>query len=411
MNLRKDADYIIANTIRDNLPDIAVKRAIEEKIKGNGNLYLVAIGKAAWHMAKAAKEGLSDKIKEGVVITKYNHVKGELGQIRCFEGGHPIPDENSVKATKEAEKLISTLKEEDTVLFLVSGGGSALFEDPEVELEELENITKQMLACGASIVEMNSIRKRLSKVKGGKFAKMCEPAKVYSIVLSDILGDPLDMIASGPAYMDSSTSKQAIAIVDKYNLKLSDKAKDAIKKETPKHLSNVETTVSGSVKALCNSAKIYCEELGYETQILTDSLCCEAKDAGSFLASIGKTYEHKGKKAFIVGGETIVHLKGKGKGGRNQEFALSAAEIIDGCKNIAVFSVGSDGTDGPTDAAGGYVDGSTCGKLRQKGIEIYRVLENNDAYHALEQVDGLVMTGPTGTNVNDFAVVLIEEII
>ncbi len=410
MKLRKDADYIISNTIQDNLPDIAVKRAIEQ-MKGCGNIYLVAIGKAAWHMARAARESLSGKIKDGVVITKYNHVEGALGQIRCFEGGHPIPDENSVKATKKAEELISNLTEEDRVLFLVSGGGSALFEDPEVELEELEHITKQMLACGASIVEMNSIRKRLSKVKGGKFAKMCEPAKVYSIVLSDILGDPLDMIASGPAYTDSSTSEEAAAIVNKYNLKLSETAKEAIKKETPKNLSNVETVVSGSVKALCNSAKVYCEELGYETQILTDSLCCEAKDAGSFLASIGKTYEHKGKKAFIVGGETIVHLKGNGKGGRNQEFALSAAEIIDGCKNVAIFSVGSDGTDGPTDAAGGYVDGSTCKKLREKDIEIYQVLENNDAYHALEKVDGLVITGPTGTNVNDFAVVLIDEIL
>lgn len=408
MKLRKDADYIITNTIQDNLPDVAVKRAIEE-MKISGNVYLVAIGKAAWHMAKAARESLSDKIKDGVVITKYDHVKENLEQIRCFEGGHPIPDENSIKGTKEAEKLISSLTEEDTVLFLVSGGGSALFEDPEVKLEELEDITKQMLACGASIVEMNTIRKRLSKVKGGKFAKMCEPAKVYSIVLSDVLGDPLDMIASGPAYTDHSTSEEAAAIVKKYNLKLSETAKDAIKKETPKNLSNVVTAVSGSVKALCNSAKRYCEELGYEAQILTDSLCCEAKDAGSFLASIGKTYEQKGKKAFIVGGETIVHLKGKGKGGRNQEFALSAAEIIDGCKNVAIFSVGSDGTDGPTDAAGGYVDGSTCEKLRQKGMEIYEVLENNDAYHALEQVDGLVITGPTGTNVNDFAVVLIED--
>ncbi len=408
MNLRKDADYIITNTIQDNLPDIAVKRAIEE-MEIDGNVYLVAIGKAAWHMAKAAKESLVEKIKDGVVITKYNHVKGKLGQIRCFEGGHPIPDENSVKGTREAEKLISALKEEDTVLFLVSGGGSALFEDPEVELEELEHITQQMLACGASIVEMNTIRKRLSKVKGGKFAKMCEPAKVYSIVLSDILGDPLDMIASGPASVDCSTSAQAREIVEKYHISLSEKAKEAIESETPKALSNVATTVSGSVRALCNSAKVFCETLGYEAEILTDALCCEAKDAGSFLASIGKTYESKGKKAFIVGGETIVHLKGNGKGGRNQEFALSAAEGIAGCKNLAVFSVGSDGTDGPTDAAGGYVDGFTCEKLRQKGIEIYQVLENNDAYHALEQVDGLVMTGPTGTNVNDFAVVLIGE--
>ena len=214
MNLREDANYIIKHTIDDNMPDVAVKRAIKE-MDIQGDVRLVAIGKAAWQMAKAAKEALSDSIKDGVVVTKYDHVKGDLGQIRCFEGGHPVPDINSVKGTKEAEELISSLTKDDKVLFLVSGGGSALFEDPEVKLEELEDITKQMLSCGASIVEMNIIRKRLSKVKGGKFAKMCEPAQVYSIVLSDIIGDPLDMIASGPAYIDSSTSQQAEEIVKK----------------------------------------------------------------------------------------------------------------------------------------------------------------------------------------------------
>ena len=407
MNLREDANYIIKHTIEDNMPDVAVKRAIKE-MDIHGDVYLVAIGKAAWQMAKAANEVLSGSITDGVVVTKYDHVKGNLGNIRCFEGGHPLPDKNGVKGTKEAEKLISSLTKEDKVLFLVSGGGSALFEDPEVELEELEDITKQMLSCGASIVEMNIIRKRLSKVKGGKFAKMCEPAQVYSIVLSDIIGDPLDMIASGPAYIDSSTSQQVEEIVKKYNLKFSDKAMEALKKETPEELTNVVTNISGSVRALCSSAKAFCEKLGYEAEILTDCLCCEAKEAGSFLASIGKTYKDKGKKAFIAGGETIVCLKGNGKGGRNQEIALSAADIIAGVDNVAIFSFGSDGTDGPTDAAGGYVDGTTKYKLLRQGVEIYDVLENNDAYSALKKVDGLIITGPTGTNVNDVAVVLIK---
>lgn len=256
-------------------------------------------------------------------------------------------------------------------------------------------------------MEMNTIRKRLSAVKGGRFAQHCAPARVFSIVLSDILGDPLDMIASGPAVPDSSTCAQALAIAEKYHLNLSEQAKALLAQETPKALDNVTTQITGSVRELCTAAAKACRELGYEPILLTDRLCCEAKEAGSFLSAIARTHAGQGKKlAFIAGGETVVHLTGKGLGGRNQELALAAAPALAG-QNAAVFSVGSDGTDGPTDAAGGYVDGDTAAALAAAGRNVFDTLQNNDAYHALQAVDGLIITGATGTNVNDVAVVLI----
>ena len=342
------------------------------------------------------------------MVTKYDHVKGEIPGIVCCEAGHPVPDENSFNATKKALELVEPLGAEDTVLFLLSGGGSALFESPLISGEELQDITKQLLACGADIVEINTIRKRLSGVKGGRFAQAASPAKVYSIVLSDILGDPLDMIASGPAVPDTSTCEQALEIADRYGLKLSDTARELLGKETPKALDNVTSVITGSVRELCTAAANAAKTLGYEPVILTDMLSCEARDAGSFLSSIAISHTKDSKKlAYIAGGETVVHLKGTGKGGRNQELALSAAIGLCGLKNAAVFSVGSDGTDGPTDAAGGYADGETVGDLKAKGMKISEYLDNNDAYNALKAVDGLIVTGPTGTNVNDVAVLLI----
>ena len=217
------------------------------------------------------------------------------------------------------------------------------------------------------------------------------------------------MIASGPACADTSTCVEARAIAEKYQLKLSGAARQLLDHETPKMLDNVDTQITGSVRELCSAAAAACKELGYEPTVLTDQLCCQAKEAGSFLASIAKTYILSGKKlAFIAGGETVVQLTGKGKGGRNQELALAAAAGIDGLSGVAVFSVGSDGTDGPTDAAGGYVDGETATALRTRGIDIFSVLQDNDAFHALEKAGGLIYTGPTGTNVNDVAVVLID---
>ena len=406
--MRQVAEVIIRESLAQVLPDAAVKKALEGK-RFPGKVILVAAGKAAWQMANAAYEILGTAIDSGIVITKYDHVKGAIGNLICREAGHPIPDENGFQATQEAVNLVSSLQPEDTVLFLLSGGGSALFELPLVSGEELQDITSQLLASGADIVQINTIRKRLSKVKGGRFAQIAAPARVFAVVLSDIIGDPLDMIASGPAYPDSSTCEDALKIAQRYDLRLSAATEALLRQETPKEITNVETAVTGSVRQLCRAAEKSCQALGYETTILTDTLSCQAKDAGLWLSRIARENAGQGKKmAFIAGGETVVKLTGSGKGGRNQELALAAAPGIAGL-NVAIFSVGSDGTDGPTDAAGGYVDGDTADALKKCGVNIEAVLAENDAYHALEKVGGLIKIGPTGTNVNDVAVVLINE--
>jgi len=407
--MRQDALLIIQRAIRDVLPDEAVFRALKDR-RFIGRLYLVAAGKAAWQMANAAYTCLGDCFESGVVITKYDHVKGPIGNFSCYEAGHPVPDENSFRATQAAIDLVRGVTEEDTVLFLLSGGGSALFEKPLVSGEELQDITAQLLASGADIVEMNTIRKRLSAVKGGRFAQLCAPARVFSVVLSDILGDPLDMIASGPTYPDQSTCAQAVQIAKQYGLHLSERAWELLQIETPKTLDRVEAQITGSVRELCCAAEQVCLELGYTPVLLTDRLNCEARHAGSFLASVATSHCADGKSlAFLAGGETVVRLTGHGKGGRNQELALAAAEGISGLDNVVIISVGSDGTDGPTDAAGGLVDGETEAILKKQGISIRQVLAENDAYHALQKADGLVITGPTGTNVNDLALVLIRS--
>lgn len=406
--LRNHADQIVKEAIAAVQPDAAVQRALAS-MQFSGRVLLVAAGKAAWQMAKAASDCLGSRIENGVVVTKYGHVKEKIANFSCFEAGHPVPDENSFRGTQAALDLISKLTEKDTVLFLLSGGGSALFEKPLVPAEELQNITGQLLACGADIVEINTIRKRLSAVKGGRFAQLCRPARVEAVILSDILGDPLDMIASGPSCPDTATSEDAWRIQRKYALTMSEEALKLLDMETPKTLDNVHTQINGSVRELCGAAARECERLGYESVLLTDQLCCQAKEAGSFLASIAKTHARDGKAlAFIAGGETVVKLTGKGLGGRNQEIALAAAAGISGLPNAAVFSVGSDGTDGPTDAAGGYADGDTCRELMKHGLSIDGVLQDNDAYHALQKTGGLIFTGPTGTNVNDVAIALLR---
>lgn len=407
-NLRKDAEQIICRALRAVQPDAAVRRTLESYTSGKGRCILVAIGKAAWQMAKAAVDTLG-RVDGGIVITKYGHSKGDIPGLLCLEAGHPVPDEGSFSATEKALELTGSLSADDTVIFLISGGGSALFELPLIPGDELAGITRQLLARGADIVEINCIRKRLSAVKGGRFALHCAPARVLSIVLSDVLGDPLDSIASGPAYPDGSDCAMARAIAEKYALELSDKARALLDVETPKSLDNVETHINGSVRELCAAAAEAASELGYEPLYLTDRLSCEAREAGRFLAAIARSHAEGGKSlAFIAGGETVVHLTGSGLGGRNQELALAACEGIAGLNNAAVFSLGSDGTDGPTDAAGGYVDGGSLAALKSHGLELHKVLRDNDAYHALKAIGGLIITGPTGTNVNDVSIALIK---
>lgn len=406
--LRRDAEAVVRAAIDAVRPDAAVRRALA-RIALAEDLYLAAVGKAGWQMASAAVRYLDRPLRRGIVLTKYGHVMGDIPGVICREAGHPVPDEGSFRGARDILEMTRGLRAEDTVLFLLSGGGSALFEAPLIPPEELQDVTGQLLACGADIVEMNTIRKRLSAVKGGRFAQWCDPARVEAVILSDIVGDPLDMIASGPAAADPSTCAQAREIVRKYRLRLSPAALECLDRETPKTVENVHTQVIGSVRELCRAAAAKCEALGYRPQILTDRLDGEAREAGAMLArKVKEVPPGTGRTALIAGGETVVHLTGNGLGGRNQELALAAAEELRGVRNAALISVGSDGTDGPTDAAGGYADGGTFDALLRRGVHIADVLRNNDAYHALDAVDCLIRTGPTGTNVNDVTVALID---
>ena len=400
--LREDAKYIYTRAIEAVLPDEAVRRALDGA-DFPGRVILVAAGKAAWRMASAAVSALGERIDTGIVITKYGHAQGTIPGVVCREAGHPVPDENSFSAAREALALTENLTADDTVLFLLSGGGSALFESPLVSGAELQDITAQLLACGADIVEINTIRKRLSAVKGGRFARHCAPAHVFAVILSDIVGDPVDMIASGPVSPDSSTCADALAAAEKYALRLSDTARGLLAQETPKTADNV------TVRELCAAAPKACRDLGYTPEILTDCEQGVAREVGARLGALARENASCGTpRAFILGGETVVRLTGNGKGGRNQELPLAAAAEIAGAENVVVFSVGSDGTDGPTDAAGGLADGGTVERLAAAGKTVADVLQNNDAYHVLRDTGDLIITGPTGTNVNDFAAALVR---
>ncbi len=412
--MREDATTIIKESILAVLPDVAVKRALGNRKFGE-NLVLIAIGKAAWNMARAAKDSLGASVGSGVVITKYGHSGGPIESCEIVEAGHPLPDENSVRGTMKVLEMTSGLTQDDQVIFLISGGGSSLFEKPleGVSLEEMMDLTRQLLGCGAGIVEINTLRKHLSAVKGGRFALQCS-AKIYALILSDVVGDKLDAIASGPTMPDLTTSEDAFRILTKYNISISKNLVEAMGKETPKSIDNCETVVVGNVTDMCLAAAESAGKLGYTTTIMSTSIECEAREMGKILAS--KALEIKiaavdGSApklpcAFLYGGETIVRLTGNGKGGRNQEVALAAALEIEGMEDVVVFSLGSDGTDGPTDAAGGMVDGRSVAKMLAHSIFPAGCLANNDSYPALEASGDLIMTGPTGTNVNDLMVVL-----
>ena len=406
-SLRMDAERIARSAIEAVKPDEAVRRALKNTVLSE-RVYLVAVGKAAWQMAAAAVQVMERPLQGGIVITKYGHSMGDLAGIRIFEAGHPVPDENSYRATEAVLDMTAELTEGDTVLFLLSGGGSALFEKPLVKPEVLQQVTEILLRGGAQITEINTVRKRLSGVKGGRFAAHCTPAKIEAVILSDVLGDPVDVIASGPAAADSATTAEAKRIARKYALDKDPEVAKLLEVETPKSVPNVRTQIIGSVRQLCAAAEKVAKELGYECIFLSDCLSGEAADTGREMAQELKQYAGSGRRiALLAGGETVVHVKGTGLGGRNQELALAAAQVLEGIPGAALISVGSDGTDGPTDAAGGYADTDTVAQLQEKGMDVQAYLDNNDAYHALDAIGNLIFTGPTGTNVNDLTVGLI----
>lgn len=404
--MREDAYKIIKETLADCLPDKAVRDSLN-KLELSGKVYVAAIGKAAWVMAKTAADFLGNRLETGIIITKYEHSRGALDKFEIIEAGHPTPDENSILGAKRAIDLIREVDEGDTVLLLLSGGGSSLVElpMPGLTLSDIQGVTKQLLFCGAGITEINVLRKKLSAMKGGKFAAYLKHAKAYSIILSDIIGDNDDMIASGLTYPDESTVDEVKKIIEKYHLTLEERVEAVLLSSQPCRDINIENHVVGSVKDLCRAAAVHAGELGYSSHILTTSMQCEAREAGTWIASMYKD-AYPRPYAVIAGGETVVKVTGTGMGGRNQELALSAAGVLKGQKNVLLFSLGSDGTDGPTDAAGGIVDGSTAERLEAMGLDVEQILQENDSYHALRCVDGLIMTGATGTNINDVTVLL-----
>lgn len=411
--MRIDAAEIFREALLEMLPDKAVKRSLSgARLKDE--IILVGIGKASWTMAKAASEELKERIISGAIVTKYGHSGGSLPGIEIFEAGHPLPDQNTLQATKRILEITQKAGGDQTILFLVSGGGSALFEKPAegLSLKDISDITSGLLLGGADISELNTVRKHLSCVKGGRFAAHCMPAEIFQITLSDVPGDRLDTIASGPAAPDPSTSGEALAVIKKYEIPLSPVLESALRPETPKSLDNVSFEIAGNVGGLCRTAKKAAEKRGYISEIVTERLEGEARHAGAMAAerALDEVDSSGGaKRCLIWGGETTVKVKGSGKGGRSQELALAAAEKISGSQNIVIISAGSDGTDGPTDAAGGIVDGLTWEKIGTAGRDPLGMLKDNDSYNALEAAGALLKTGPTGTNVNDLIIVLIDN--
>lgn len=402
--MKRDISQIIKYVTENINPQKTLTEALQKTSFNDGRIFVIAIGKAAWVMADTASKVLGKRITKGLVITKYGHLKGEIENFDLYEAGHPLADENTLKATQIAWQLTDDLKENDSVIFLLSGGGSALFELPVGSLDQLQRISSQLIRSSASIVEINTIRKRLSRVKGGKFARHCQPARVYNFVLSDVIGNHLDMVASGPTVNDSSTMKQAEELLARYhleNVKLEDTVND---------LTNVENQVIGDVSILAQCAEEICQRLGYQSKVARTDLTCSDIEAAKLLTGMAHCHQSSDKSlALIYSGEITTEVTGSGLGGRNQQLALRCAKDLRKTRRTTIIALGSDGTDGPTDAAGGYVNSYSWRKSRKKQIDIDSYLKNNDSYHALEKLDQLIITGPTNSNLNDLYLVLIKR--
>lgn len=391
-------------------------------------MFVISFGKAACPMAKAVEESCGDIINAGITITKYKHCQSRRpGIFKIFEAGHPVPDESGENATKEVLDLMRHANEQTLVVCLISGGGSALLVSPYegITLKEKKRATGLLLESGADIFELNTVRKHISNVKGGRLAGHAYPARTVSLILSDVIGDKLDVIASGPTSPDGSFFKDAYRVLEKYNITgtVPDSVKDVIQKglnnlipETPKEgdriFERVENIIIGSNKIALSAARQKARQLGFSAEITSFEVTGEAKEVAKKL-SYEAMYVQQNKKSnkplcFISGGETTVTVKGKGIGGRNMELALTFAIEIEGRQGISLLSAGTDGTDGPTDAAGAIVDGQTVIKAKRLGIDPLEYLKNNDSYNFFKKAGGLFITGPTGTNVMDIQIVLIE---
>jgi len=396
-----------------------------------GRLYLISFGKAAYPMTKVVSDFADDLLTKGIMVTKYGHVleAGVSHKIDVFEAAHPVPDLQGVLAT---ERVIGLLEKADSgtlVVCLISGGGSALLVAPhrDISLAEKQQITQLLLRAGANIQELNTVRKHLSRIKGGRLAEIAYPARVISLILSDVVGDPLDVIASGPTSPDQTTFQDALKVIKLHDLgdKIPEKARLILIRgaageipETPKEgnpvFVRVQNIIVGSNKKAIETAKREAQSQGYKTTIISAELQGEARDAATWLARKaievrrGLAGRSQGKICLISGGETTVTVRGSGMGGRNTELALAFAQEIKGMKGITLLSAGTDGTDGPTDAAGAIVDGGTIERAEVAGINPGDYLKNNDSYHFFKAAGGLFITGPTGTNVMDLQIILLD---
>ena len=409
-------------------PYKAVKETLKEyqaEIRRYKDIIVIGFGKAICPMAKAVEEEL--EIKEGLVITKYKHGQ-PLKKIKIVEAGHPVPDENGVRGTEEILNIVKTYAKEDTlILCLISGGGSALFVAPYqgITLKEKQVVTQLLLKAGADIYELNAVRKHLSKVKGGRLAEKIYPARLIAFILSDVIGDRLDVIASGPTAPDETTYQEAWSVLERFNLlksispkvlNLLEKGKKGLIPETLKAehpaFKKVTNIIVGSNRKALEAIKKAALKQGFEAEVISAEIQGEAKEVAKQLAKLAierQTQLCDKPICLISGGETTVTVKGNGLGGRNMELALSFALEIAGKKGISLLSAGSDGTDGPTDAAGAIVDGETIIKAQRMGINPEAYLENNDSYHFFKKVGGLFVTGPTGTNVMDVQIMVIDR--
>jgi len=403
---------------------------ISEDLSRYKQVIVLGIGKASARMASAMESILGDELSAGFVVTKYGHGL-KLGKIQVMEAGHPVPDENSLDGARILAQMAAAADENTLIIHLISGGGSSLFCLPAagLSLDDKRQTTKALLASGADIDEMNCIRKHISKVKGGGLARIASPARLINLILSDVIGDRIDTIASGITAPDPTTFQEALAIVRKYAL--DDKLPQAVRDhlvlgaqgkipETPKSsdpvFRNTVNIIMGNNTLACDAARKTTEQLGYDSRILSTTLAGEASEAGACFAQLAKEID-SGKAgivkpaAIIAGGETTVTIRGKGKGGRNQEMALAFAielhRIFSGSSNIFFLSAGTDGSDGPTDAAGAFVTPALMEKMNAISAKAAASLAENDAYHFFSNTGDLFKTGPTYTNVCDMQILLV----
>lgn len=391
------------------------------------NIYVIGAGKAAAAMARPMEDLLEDRLDSGLVNVKYGHAV-ELRHIDVVEAGHPVPDEAGRMGAERMIHLLNETGEEDLIFFLVSGGGSALLPAPAagLTLEDKKMTTRILLECGATIHETNTIRKHISALKGGQLARLAHPSTLISLILSDVVGDTLDTIASGPAVADGTTFADCSRIIEKFNLsdKLPAPVLDHLREglrgvvpETPKSgdpifTKTLNVIVGNNVQAV-DAARAKAEQLGYNTLVLSTVVEGETREVAGMHASLAKDVLSGGRPVprpacLISGGETTVTLRGKGLGGRNQEFALAAAIAIRGLEEIVVLSAGTDGTDGPTDASGAIADGKTLQRAQSLGLDAEKHLQENDSYHFFHPLGDLLVTGPTFTNVMDLHLVLVR---